>query len=219
MQYPLPLSSYTYFLPDDENYLSQILNFIEEQARRRFQEKLKHYQAQPLDDVPFDEDEVPLSWEQRKIGGPAKPSIDDSEFTYKLPVQEVMPSIDKPYKFGVGPNDPRFYETGSVKGGGHDTDSDYNGQELTDGPYFRIKSPLNVNPKQQSKEMQGLLEKLGHNMGGNGGGSTGGTHDVIQRPIDLEGQHSVSIYAVALIAGVSAAITIGLIALGVGWYT
>ena len=93
---------------------------------------------------------------------------------------------------------------------------------------MRIQGPLVVNPKPnpdsyyKPKEMQGLLHKWGRNNAAAGYGASAGSlaqaQDVVQRPVNLE-PTAVSIYAVALIAGVSAAITIGLIALGVGWWT
>lgn len=41
--------------------------------------------------------------------------------------------------------------------------------------------------------------------------------DVIQKPMDID--NVMGMYVVALVAGVSAAITVGLIALGIAWYT
>lgn len=41
--------------------------------------------------------------------------------------------------------------------------------------------------------------------------------DVVQKPMDID--NVMGMYVVALVAGVSAAITVGLISLGIAWYT
>lgn len=220
-------------MDENENLQAQIVSFIE-QARRRFQEKLASQQQQQVEDYPLEPD-----------------FSAETGFSFELAKQDAVPDIDAPFRFAVGPNDPRFYDDKqiatlkgldavlpvemqqqSTKQDATPVDYGIQGNDLNEGgPYFRIKGPLNVNPKQpedniyKSKEMQGLLQKLGHNINGAGFENRmnllpnpNGRHDVIQRPVDVE-QNSVGLYAVALIAGVSAAITVGLIALGVGWYT
>lgn len=218
-------------LPDDENYLSQILNFIEEQARRKFKENLrKSYQPKQNDEENPEEIEDALN----RI------------FTFNMPeLKGDVPAINEPFDFGVAPNDPRFYnknpsnqqmeeEEDVVR---YSNSMDGLEKDSNEGPYMRIKGPLIVNPKpnpdsfHKSKDMQGLLHKWGRNNNNNavpggfdsrlppGAPSLMHGQEVVQRPVPVTEQAPVSIYAVALIAGVSAAITIGLIALGVGWWT
>lgn len=157
----------------------------------------------------------------------------EQDFTFKMPAKDVIPSIDEPFEFGVAPNDPRFYENSPARqqlvhqqhteNGASSVDGGGAGREASnEGPYMRINGPLNVNPDSiyRSKEMQGLLQKWGQSSAGGFDRRLmpGGGQDVVQRPIHLESS-TINLYAVAMIAGVSAAITIGLIALGVGWWT
>lgn len=204
--------------------MTQILNFIEEQARRKFQEKLKSYQSKPLPPEMEDEMRPPNDrW--------LDDNDDDDEFSYNMPAKGRIPAIDEPFDFGVAPNDPRFYENAMklvrVQGSSNRRQMDEEGNSMdggaessNEGPYLRIKDPLIVNPKPnpdsfyKAKEMQGLLHKWGRNnvVGGSGGVSgVGGVvahgQEVVQRPVNLAEQSPFSIYGVALIAGVSAAIS------------
>ncbi|GAB0097013.1 neural proliferation differentiation and control protein 1 [Sergentomyia squamirostris] len=202
----------------DENYLAQILNFIEEQARRRFQQKVVEYQMDP-------------SVAHHRPN--SAPELSEPGFTYHLP-ELKQHDLDEPYQFAVGPDDPRFYDTdGDVQqqqmvGGGGASQDVHQRDEV---PYYRIKGPINVNPPLKqielddsneavSREMQGLLTKLSHGMP-NGGSVLDpnllARHDVIQKPMEIEAP--VGMYVVALVAGVSAAITVGLLAVAIGWYT
>lgn len=44
-------------------------------------------------------------------------------------------------------------------------------------------------------------------------------HDVLKKHVDLDINTAMGMYVIALIAGVSAAVTVGLLAIGIGWYT
>lgn len=174
--------------------------------------------------------------------------VDDFTFNMPSSSKDI-PAIDEPFNFGVAPNDPRFYENAryeAQRGIGNpqlaadeeqlSSSSVEKNSNEAQGPYMTIKDPLIVNPKPdpnsfyKSKQMQGLLHKWGRNNNNNNvvpgfdsrlgvpAGLQGG-QEVVQRPVNLTEQTSFSIYGVALIAGVSAAITIALIALGVGWWT
>uniref|UniRef100_A0A7G3AQY8 Putative neural proliferation differentiation and control protein n=1 Tax=Lutzomyia longipalpis TaxID=7200 RepID=A0A7G3AQY8_LUTLO len=199
----------------DENYLAQILNFIEEQARRRFQQKVVEYQLDPS----AAHNRPPQSQEMVEPG-----------FTYQFPeIKQHAPN--EPFQFAVGPNDPRFYDTDLELPIRVAEDASLEEHPKEEFPYYRIKGPINVNPKLKqvdpdasneavSREMQGLLQKLSHGMP-NGGSVLDpnllARHDVIQKPMDIEAP--VGMYVVALVAGVSAAITVGLLAVAIGWYT
>lgn len=224
---------------DEDNEWSQILNFIEEQARRKIKENLrrKSHQQKPLLDDDFDQ-----SNKQEEIEDAV-----NRIFTFKMPeIKDAPPAaVDRPFQFGVAPNDPRFYDESRKNLDQFEREQLEQEQEESrysnnmdmglersseERPYMRIKGPLVVNPKPnpdsfyKAKEMQGLLHKWGRNnnlvpgMALSGAQTLSHGQEVVQRPVNVE-QTSVSIYAVALIAGVSAAITIGLIALGVGWWT
>lgn len=85
-------------------------------------------------------------------------------------------------------------------------------------PTFNVKGPIIPNPKLQSTKQQGTPDNktnqketetvavLDQNKG-----------SVVQKPLNLD--DGFGIYLVAMIAGVSAAITVAVIAVGLGWYT
>lgn len=161
----------------------------------------------------------------------------EGDFTYKMPpnIKGKHLSLDDPIDFGVAPNDPRFYEntrnteveTGRRVIDENFSDSMEKSSDEGQAPYMRIKDPLIVNPKPdpnaflKSQQMQGLLHKWGRNNNNNNlrPVPVGQGPEVVQRPVNMTEQTSISLYGVALIAGVSAAITIALIALGIGWWT
>lgn len=112
-------------------------------------------------------------------------------------------------------------------------------------PSYKIKAPMNINPKiipyddalnadfdnsyEMSKSKDVLtrddLKKLVENLEQNGqgeaimnlfqpGAQIQTQNDVAKKPVDLN-----SAWVIAVIAGVSAAFTVGLLAIGIGWYT
>lgn len=111
-------------------------------------------------------------------------------------------------------------------------------------PTYKVKAPMNINPKiipydyasdtidnsyEQSKSQDVLtredIQKLVENLQRNGQGKaivnvlqpftqSMQQNDVAKKPVDLN-----SAWVVAVIAGVSAALTVGLLAIGIGWYT
>lgn len=107
-------------------------------------------------------------------------------------------------------------------------------------PSYKVKAPMNVNPKiipyddtdtDNSYEMSNSqdvltredLKKLFENLERKGQGKailnglqpfTQLQNDVAKKPVDLN-----SAWVIAVIAGVSAAFTVGLLAIGIGWYT
>lgn len=110
-------------------------------------------------------------------------------------------------------------------------------------PSYKVKAPMNVNPKiipydealnadldnsyEMSKSQDILtredLKKLFENLERKGQGKaivnvlqpfTQTQSDVAKKPVDLN-----SAWVIAVIAGVSAAFTVGLLAIGIGWYT
>lgn len=187
--------------------------------------------------MPRGEDSEATSWDEDTL---------DGDFTFKMPspVKGKIPQIDEPFDFGVAPNDPRFYENSPAtvdkqqfEVARSDSAEKSGSSEGQGQPYMRLKDPLIVNPKPdpnsfyKSQQMQGLLHKWGRNNNNNNNNLIGGALDprfgipighgqeVVQRPMNLSEQTSISVYGVALIAGVSAAITVALIALTLGWWT
>lgn len=171
----------------------------------------------------------------------------DGDFTFNMPTpaKGKVPAIDEPIDFGVAPNDPRFYQKSpnveqelvnrqldEEQGSNDNMDGVDTGSNDRLGSYLRIKDPLVVDPKPSPNSVnnnngraQGLLHKWGrYNNVPPGFDSRlnlppSQVQEVVQRPVNMTEQTSISLYGVALIAGVSAAITIALIALGVGWWT
>lgn len=110
-------------------------------------------------------------------------------------------------------------------------------------PSYKVKAPMNINPnvipydeklkndndnsyeKSQSidiksrEDLQRLLDQLdqigqGHAIVNNLNPLPHSQNDVDKKPVDLN-----SAWVIAVIAGVSAAFTVGLLAIGIGWYT
>ncbi|XP_055540363.1 uncharacterized protein LOC129727024 [Wyeomyia smithii] len=181
----------------------KILNeLIEEQARRRFLEHLQRFQL------------------NRNIL--QRPELDDFArpvFTYQLPLRNDV-DIKKPIEFAVDPSDPRYYENGidlnPESGSNIDIDIKTVSKQAQEAltnlppspqiikpklPLYPVNKQLNVDSKIKYKD-DDMLQRI---------------NGVIQRPVDMNG--TMAMYIVALIGGISAAITVGLISVGIGWYT
>lgn len=95
----------------------------------------------------------------------------------------------------------------------------------TDGiPSYKLKAPMEVKPKnnvlKSRDDLKLLIEKLqvnGQDSAIISNGQYVHQSDVTKKHLEMDA--AVGMYVVALIAGVSAAVTVGLIALGIGWYT
>lgn len=191
--------------------MARINSFIEEETRRRFQQQAERQRLQQ---------------QQQYITSPwSKPAqeIAVPGFTYQFPVGKVViaaPSgggTAQTIPFAVSPNDPRYYEaseTGESFGQQMAADLDQNYQErpddygspvnvdgLTAGSSIKIKSPMEVRPKENAIINNGQYLQRS---------------EVIKKHMDL---NTVDMYVVAIIAGVSATLTVGLIAIGIAWYT
>lgn len=213
-------------------------NFVDEQARRRLQQQRQQQQYSYSNNEPQTNDGA----------GPG--------FTYKLPVQYQSFGNDDEIPFAYGPGHPKFYEkigntikdpikTDPVLTYKNVLSSENDPVHLTsDGiPSFKVKPPMNVNPKiipyeddlnddiensyEMSKSKDVLtredLKKLFENLERKGQGKaivnmlpsfSQSQNDVAKKPVDLN-----SAWVIAVIAGVSAAFTVGLLAIGIGWYT
>lgn len=88
-------------------------------------------------------------------------------------------------------------------------------------PVYKLKAPMHVNPKivnslDNYSSKTGVADKLSKTVATGEAAAMNGRSGVSQRPLDID---SMGMYIVALIAGISAAVTVGLIAVGIGWYT
>lgn len=200
-------------------------SIIDDQARRRFQQE-RHQQHFSYPNV-----------DEREMTGPA--------FTFKLPMQPFGNVDEIPFAFG--PSHPKFYEKNPTPTDNVltyrkalSTDSDlvhFNSDGVSS---HVVKAPMNVNPKinpfenendESSNKMSKSNDvitredwnKLVETLERKGQGKTivnalqpftQTRNDVAKKPVDLN-----SAWVIAVIAGVSAAFTVGLLAIGIGWYT
>lgn len=222
-----------------ENYLlAQWKNIIDEQARRRFQQQRQKQQFSysngdsltdeasgpgftyklPVQYSSFgNEDEVPFAV------GPSHPKFYEKIANTNADATKTEPVLT--YKNVLNSeNDPVHLTSDGI-------------------PSYKVKAPMNVNPKiipydealnadldnsyEMSKSQDVLtredLQKLFESLQRKGQGKaivnvlqplTQSQNDVAKKPVDLN-----SAWVIAVIAGVSAAFTVGLLAIGIGWYT
>lgn len=89
--------------------------------------------------------------------------------------------------------------------------------KATDGvPTFNVKAPMIPKPKLQSTK-QGTIDNNSNQEQTATDLKQQQQQSVVQKPMKLD--DGIGIYVVAMIAGVSAAITVAVIAVGLGWYT
>ncbi|XP_055644473.1 uncharacterized protein LOC129780341 [Toxorhynchites rutilus septentrionalis] len=185
-------------------FLRTINELIEEQARRRFLEHLQRFHLNR---------NILLRTDAEEVSRPA--------FTYQLAMNDHI-ELDKPIEFAVNPGDPRFFDhTLSADPIRHNNEPDEKPvRELMNELNVNLPpSPQDVKPKHPIYNQQQISNnkmryneyKLDENtlpQSGNG---------VIQKPVKMDGV--MTMYIVALIGGISAAVTVGLISVGIGWYT
>lgn len=224
---PPPTLNQNWQAAQNAEYLSQ-LNFLEENARRRYHQwRLQQQQQQ-----------------QQLKEQPKTQSVDSGpEFTYKLPkINEFSQKTgDKP--FAYDPSRSEYYEP-AVNDDTSALDSHIssiyykimNGindspvRLSSDGiPSYKLKAPMDIQPKDlpyyespydvsKSKDvlyrqdLNKFQKKLQENTL-----SSAYQHDVERKHMEMD--TALGMYVIALIAGVSAAVTVGLLAIGIGWYT
>lgn len=214
-------------------------NIIDEQARRRFQQQRQKQQF-PFandDDTVTDEISGPDFTYKLPMQYSSFGNENEKPFAYgpnHPKFYEKIPPVNK--------NSAKIETIHTYK---NVLNSEIDPVHLTsDGiPSYKIKAPMNVNPKiipydealnadvddsyEMSKSQDVLtredLKKLFENLQRKGQGKaivnvlqpfTQSQNDVAKKPVDLN-----SAWVIAVIAGVSAAFTVGLLAIGIGWYT
>lgn len=196
--------------------LTELLKIIGAQARRR----LPQHRQQQLHHGQFSAEE---------ISGPG--------FTYQLPINYESP-IGDDIPFAVGPSNPKYYESSDVNGNDPiyynilNNDNETPVRLSSDGiPSYKLRAPMDVKPKvipfddngyelSKSKDVVyredlnnlELKKKMQETAMTNAYQS-----DVLKKHMELD--TAMGMYVIALIAGVSAAVTVGLLAIGIGWYT
>lgn len=110
--------------------------------------------------------------------------------------------------FAYTPNDPRYYQT-IYKLPSFESE-EKKSPVLNDGDqYETLKAPMLVNPK-----LVAIQNSLDEDKASKGAATSS---SVVQKPINMD--EPMGLYVVAITAGVSAAVTVALIALGLAWYT
>ncbi|KAJ8959288.1 hypothetical protein NQ318_021973 [Aromia moschata] len=125
--------------------------------------------------------------------------------------------VDDPTEFAYAPPDPRFYEK-------PDTSSKIGDAQQTADKTAGVGSSVSGKFKIKSRSDQNLLEYDDDDAEDlkfhNGNGETSGRSsvDVIAVKPSISDTDSAGVYIIAVVAGISAAATVGLIAVGIGWY-
>ncbi|XP_052868583.1 neural proliferation differentiation and control protein 1 [Anopheles cruzii] len=204
-----------------DNLVKTINILIEQQARRRFLEHLQRLHTPGSKSIP-----VPSYRGPDEISEEYRPT-----YTYQLPFNNQIDS-GEPINFAVGPSDPRFYDQsdGSLF---YDSSSEPLGAGADDGmkalasegedtlgeePIQEYRHPPPP-PPIRAKVGKGLHHT--RNLTGSAGNGplnrSSNSNGVVQQPIELG--NGLGMYLIALIAGVSAAISAALISIGFGWYS
>lgn len=177
---------------DDKHYLiEQLSKFIEEQARMRFQQQIHHHQKQHA--------------APQEITGPG--------FSFILPPMtkaDFNKDNDEPIQFAVQPFDSRYYES---------TDGDDATDDLDENLVFENANDPEVPAEGKNKI---LIPPPMHVMHESGTDKIlhraqqkaklqqqQAASDVMQKPLQVEFDNTMSLYIVALIAGLSCAFSTG----------
>ncbi|CAH1123228.1 unnamed protein product [Ceutorhynchus assimilis] len=138
---------------------------------------------------------------------------DGEEFPHSNVFNEVAVAED-PSEFAVGPTDPRFYRDAEENKAKPQDDSS---QLIGTKTYYLQKPKMNSRSDLQKQQQLGLFRDaqetnphLEHKPGKD-------VEVVPFKPSDAEAD-TAGVYIIAIIAGISAAATVGLIAVGIGWY-
>lgn len=200
--------------------------FIQEETRRRFQHPQLNRKQQNAFDSPLFDFHWPRPVQEIAVPG----------FTYQFPIEKMTQQSDgsdQSIPFAVSPNDPRFYENTDADPDqqqaalnfGRDYQTMIGGSNAERGADYElppvgnfdratsvnIKAPMEIHPKVSNGRRGDTSESAIIN-----NGQYLQRSDVIKKHLDL---NTVDIYVVAVIAGVSATLTVGLIAIGIAWYT
>lgn len=175
---------------DDKNYLiEQLSKFIEEQARMRFQQQIhQHHQKHAM---------------PQEITGPG--------FSFVLPPltkADFNKESDEPIQFAVQPFDSRYYET--TEGEEVVDDFEPNPMSLESDPPAEAKNQILIPPPMHIKDVleSGTTDKILHRAQQKLARSQQAP-DVMQKPMQVEYDNTMSLYIVALIAGLSCAFSTG----------
>lgn len=164
--------------------------------------------------------------------------LSGSGFTYQFPINLASPNGDE-VPFAVGPSNPKYYEKSDANGqinsknpmydGSLDGDNEAPVRLSSDGiSTYKLKAPMGVKPKifsidkndyELSKSKDVVYREDLNNMELKKKMQETNAYQNDVRKKHMELDTAMGMYVIALIAGVSAAVTVGLLAIGIGWYT
>jgi hypothetical protein len=191
-----------------EYLIEQLTNYIDQQARRKFQQQMQHHQKQYAS--------VP-----QEVNGPG--------FSFQIPQYSSggFGSINDDFEFAVTPFDPRYYE--ATPQNFEDFDEQNVDDDLTldtdtgskiasvEVPMnehknkILIPSPMHVNdaPSPSDTQSQRILHRAQQKQLQQQQLLNNKQADVLQKPLQVEFDNTTSLYIVALIAGLSCAFSTG----------
>lgn len=183
--------------PDQALLLQQIESVLEHHARLRFIQQLAMLSRErALADLGQSADNRP------------------QDINLDQQMEEEQKDFGPP-EFAYPPSDPRYYQSENRPAAAlppiEQVVSDFEAEEKKNAvvsdsvPYEKLKDPMLVNPKMVPVTQPKVDENK----------STASS--VVQMPINME--EPMGLYVVAITAGVSAAVTVALIAIGLAWYT
>uniref|UniRef100_U5EQ86 Putative neural proliferation differentiation and control protein n=1 Tax=Corethrella appendiculata TaxID=1370023 RepID=U5EQ86_9DIPT len=231
-----------------EELLKKINILIEEQARRRFFDHVQQQQRYQQQQQQAQQNEIFRGPHTSQIINepefsyqlPFKNNLDTNE-----PIIFAVDPSDARFYDAINPNQGVetlsgnnnkletliSQEINKIKNNNKNSKNidDYDGAILTDDdnlnndkligrimtqdpvPYYKLKAPMHVNPKivHENDAISEHVDDADQHHSYKSG--------VVQKPLEMEG--IMGMYIIALIAGISAAVTVGLISVGIGWYT
>jgi hypothetical protein len=168
---------------DKQQLLEQLSKFIEEQARMRFHQKIQHQHHQKQHQPP-----------PQEITGPG--------FSFMLPQltkDEFNRDNDQPIQFAVEPFDSRYYEIND-EDAGDDFSENLNSNVNEELPAANVPPPMHPPPADKIFHRNQLKQKQQQQQQ---------QPEVMQKPMQVEFDNTMSLYVVALIAGISCAFSTG----------
>ncbi|KAJ8922420.1 hypothetical protein NQ315_004366 [Exocentrus adspersus] len=162
------------------------------------------------------EDEVPDVAEASGGGGMHhghKETKPTSEEEFPEGLYRDVKVVEDPAEFAYAPSDPRFYQKGDSAAS---PDAVPKGRILDEPPISTSEDPFKVRSR-SDQNVQGRVNDLTFK-DANGEPSTRNGVEVVAIKPNIPEVNSAGVYIIAIVAGISAAATVGLIAVGIGWY-
>lgn len=222
---------------EPNNVLAELSSIIEEQARRRFQEQRpfqhhNNYAGKVISGPGFTykyPKYTPNETEETQF------AVDPSHPKYyeKIPTvdqsnaESALSSSSLPLLLPSSSSSSLSSSLSSLSSSLSHKNADSEVISNVDMPSYKLKPPMEVNPSNvltqpknvfTREDILKLMETLQRN-GDEEAIVNFYPHDVLKKHVDIDMNTAMGMYVIALIAGISAAVTVGLLAIGIGWYT